>query len=188
MSSILEELGAVVIDADRMVRESQQPGEPVLAAMVEAFGDGILLDDGTLNRQAVADIVFNDADQLKVLNGIVHPAVGARIVSRMSELAPTDEVVVLDHPLLLENGHEGMAAVIVVDIDPEIAVDRLVRFRNFPEADARARMANQIGREDRLAKADVVLDNSGTPEGLRAQVEALWERITAGEFTQPPAD
>ena len=182
VSGLLEEHGAVVVDADRIVRELQQPGEPVFEAMVEEFGPGIVATDGTLDRQAVADIVFGDADALKRLNAIVHPAVGAAMAERLAALAETDSVVILDIPLLVESGRDDMAAVIVVDVDPEIAVHRLVEHRGFSEEDARARMARQVSREDRLAKADVVIDNSGDLDSLRAQVDALWRRVTAGEF------
>ena len=152
VSALLEERGAVVVDADRIVRELQQPGEPVFEAMVEAFGDGIVAPD-SLDRQAVADIVFADDDALKRLNAIVHPAVGQRIAERLAELAGTDEVVVLDIPLLVESGRDDMAAVIVVDVDPELAVERLVEHRGFDADDARARIARQVSRDDRLAKA-----------------------------------
>ena len=108
---------------------------------------------------------------------------GAAIAERLVELAETDEVVILDIPLLVESGRDDMAAVIVVDVDPELALQRLVEHRGFSEEDARSRMARQVSREDRLAKADVVLDNSGTLEHLETQVAALWARIEDGEFT-----
>ena len=183
VSAILEEHGAVVVDADRMVRELQEPGQPVFEAMVEEFGRSIVADDGTLDRQAVADIVFGDDDALQRLNAIVHPAVGATMAERLVELAETDEVVILDIPLLVESGRDDMAAVIVVDVDPEIAVQRLMEHRGFSEADARARIARQASRDERLARADVVVDNSGTLEELRAQVDDLWARLVAGEFS-----
>lgn len=182
VSSMLEELGASVVDADRIVRELQAPGEPVFEEMVETFSTTIVADDGTLDRQAVADIVFGDDEALKTLNSIVHPAVGAAIAERLTELAETDDVVIMDIPLLVESGRDDMAAVIVVDVDPELAVARLMQHRGFSEDDARSRMARQASREDRLAKADVVLDNSGSVDDLRAQVEDLWARIEAGEF------
>lgn len=172
----------MVVDADRIVRALQEPGEPVFEAMVEAFGDGIVADDGTLDRQAVADIVFADPDALATLNGIVHPAVGAAIAERLAELADTDETVILDIPLLVESNRDGYAAIVVVDVDPEIAVRRLVDQRGLSEDDARARMLRQASREERLARADVVLDNSGDREHLRSQVDELWARIQDGEF------
>jgi len=184
VSALLEERGAVVVDADRIVRELQQPGEPVFEAMVEAFGEGIVAADGTLDRQAVADLVFNDAEELKQLNGIVHPAVGARIMERLAELADTDEVVILDIPLLVEKGGYETGGTIVVDVDPEVAVQRLVENRGFDADDARARMAAQATREQRLEKATVVLDNSGTVGDLERRVGELWERIEAGDLAR----
>lgn len=183
VSALLEERGATVVDADRIVRALQEPGEPVFEAMVDAFGPSIVASDGTLDRQVVADIVFGDDEALKTLNGIVHPAVGAAIAERLVELAETDDVVILDIPLLVESGRDDMAAVIVVDVDPDIAIERLVEHRGFSEGDARARMRRQVSREDRLAKADVVLDNSGTLEHLESQVDALWTRVEGGEFS-----
>lgn len=182
VSAILEEHGAVVVDADRIVRELQVPGQPVFDAMVTEFGSGIVADDGNLDRQAVADIVFGDDDALKRLNAIVHPAVGATMAERLAALAETDQVVILDIPLLVESGRDDMAAVIVVDVDPDLAVERLVEHRGFSEDDARARISRQASREDRLARADVVIDNSGTVDELRAQVVDLWRRVRAGEF------
>jgi dephospho-CoA kinase len=179
VSALLAERGALVIDADAITRELQQPGTEVFTAMCERFGPGIVAADGALDRQAVADIVFNDADALKDLGAIVHPAVGAEIAARLEAAAGTDQVVVLDIPLLIESGRDDLAALVVVDVDPEIAVERLVQQRGMREDDARARMANQASREDRLARADVVLDNSGTLEDLAAQVDAAWPRLVA---------
>ena len=183
VSALLEAKGAVIIDADRIVRELQQPGEPVFDAMVEAFGDGIVAADGTLDRQAVADLVFGDEAKLAELNGIVHPAVGVRMAEQLAALADTDAVVILDVPLLVEGkGRYDTAGTIVVDVDPDLAVQRLVEHRGFTETDARARMARQSSREDRLAKADVVIDNSGAVADLGPQVDELWARIQAGDF------
>jgi dephospho-CoA kinase len=183
VSSLLEAKGAVIIDADRIVRELQQPGEPVFDAMVDAFGPGIVAGDGTLDRQAVADIVFADEEKLRQLNGIVHPAVGARMAERLAGLADTDSVVILDVPLLVEGkGRYDTAGTIVVDVDPEVAIRRLVEHRGFSEDDAWARIARQASRDERLALADVVLDNGGSVEDLERQVDALWERIEAGDF------
>jgi dephospho-CoA kinase len=187
VSALLARRGAVIIDADAITKELQQPGTEVFAAMVERFGPGIVAPDGTLDRQAVADIVFADEQALKDLNAIVHPAVGAETTRRILEQAETDHLVVLDIPLLVESaGKRPVAGILVVDVDPEIAVQRLVAQRGFSEADARARMARQATREERLAKADLVNDNSGTLEDLAAQVEALWPRIEAlGEAPEP---
>lgn len=177
VSAELARRGAVVIDADAVVRELQQPGQPVLAAMVERFGQQILQPDGSLDRQKVADIVFTDTEALADLNAIVHPAVGAEIMRRLEAEEGTDHVVVLDVPLLVENEAFEVAAVIVVDTDPEVAIRRLVEHRGFDEADARARISRQASREQRLARADFVIPNDGTPDELVAHVERCWAWI-----------
>ncbi|MCC6225859.1 MAG: dephospho-CoA kinase [Microthrixaceae bacterium] len=177
VSARLAGLGAVVIDADEIVHELQSPGRPVLAEMVEEFGAQILHPDGTLNRQAVADLVFTNKDRLARLGEIVHPRVRDELFRRVAEQADTDNIVILDVPLLAESGWEGLAGTIVVDLDPEAAVGRLVTHRGFDEADARARIANQVSREERLAKATWVIDNSGDEADLDAAVAELWDEL-----------
>lgn len=177
VSARLAAHGAVVIDADAIVREVQAPGQPVFEAMVDRFGPAIVAADGTLDRQAVADVVFTDADALADLNALVHPAVSGEIVNRLAAEADTDHVVVLDVPLLVESGRSDLAGMIVVDVDPEIAVARLVAHRGFREDDARARMARQVSREERVSKADVVIDNSGTVADLDEQIDRVWAWI-----------
>ena len=185
VSALLAAKGAVVVDADAITRELQQPGTPVFAAMVERFGPGIVAADGTLDREAVAAIVFRDADALADLNKIVHPAVGGEIARRLQEQAGTDAVVILDVPLLVESpNRRPMAAVLVVDVDPEVALRRLVEHRGMDEGDARARMANQASRADRLARADRVIDNSGDHDHLAAEVDAAWAWL-AGLAPEP---
>jgi dephospho-CoA kinase len=179
VSALLAERGAVVIDADAITRELQQPGTEVFRAMVERFGSGIVAADGSLDRQAVADIVFRDPAALADLGAIVHPAVGVEIARRLEAEQGSDHVVVLDVPLLVESGRDDMAALLVVDVDPETAISRLVTQRGMREDDARARMANQASREDRLARADLVIDNSGTVDDLADAVADLWPRIVA---------
>lgn len=179
VSALLARRGAVIIDADAITRELQQPGTPVFEAMVERFGAGIVAPDGSLDRQAVADIVFTDSDALADLNRIVHPAVGAEIARRLEEEAATDHLVVLDVPLLVESGRDDMAGVVVVDVDTEVAVRRLVEHRGMREDDVRARIGRQASREDRLARAAVVIDNSGTLEDLEVAVDAAWPRLVA---------
>lgn len=185
VSSLLAKRGAIVIDADAIVHELQAPGQPVLAEMVDAFGTQILRDDGTLDRQVVADLVFNDDDALRRLNGIVHPAVGHEIAHRMEQAAGTGAVVILDVPLLVESGRDDMAGLLVVDVDPDLAVQRLVAQRGFDEVDARARIARQASREQRLAKADFVIDNSGTPDDLRKQIAKAWAWIESLRIIDP---
>lgn len=177
VARLFAERGAVVIDADAIVRDLQAPGGAVLAAMVEHFGSGILTADGTLDRQRVADLVFGDDEQLKALNALVHPEVGAEIARRLEAAAATDEVVILDVPLLVESGRDDMAALVVVDTDPEIAVDRLVRHRGMAAADARARMARQATRADRRARATHVVTNDGDEADLPRQIDAIWRAL-----------
>lgn len=177
VSAALGERGAVVIDADAIVKELQSPGQPVLEAMVERFGEGILFEDGTLNRQAVADIVFGDDDALADLGKIVHPRVSAEILRRVDEQESTDNIVVLDIPLLTESGWEGMIGTIVVDLDEDVAVERLVRYRGFAAEDARARISKQASRAERRAGAWIVIDNSGSMDELVAQVDDAWARV-----------
>jgi dephospho-CoA kinase len=179
VSALLAAKGAVIVDADAITKELQQPGRPVFEAMVGRFGDAIVGPEGGLDRQAVADVVFNDPEALSDLQKIVHPAVGAAIAERMAAHAATDDVVVLDVPLLVEGGRHQVALLLVVDVDPEVAVERLVRQRGMREDDVRARIARQATRAQRLERADVVIDNSGTVEDLARQVDTAWERIEA---------
>jgi dephospho-CoA kinase len=178
VSAMLAERGAAIVDADQIARDLQAPGSPVLAAMAERFGDHILLDDGSLDRGAVAKIVFNDEAALKDLNGIVHPAMQDEIQRQIDAHKDTDRVVVLDFPLLGENPRKGLAATIVVDIPVDVAVQRLVDHRGMDDADARARVNSQISRDERLATATHVIDNSGDRDALIEQVDVLWTALT----------
>ncbi|MEU7335391.1 dephospho-CoA kinase [Streptomyces sp. NPDC007074] len=174
VSRLLVEHGAVLVDADRIAREVVEPGTPGLAAVVEAFGTEVLAPDGTLDRPALGAIVFADPARLAVLNSIVHPLVGARSRALESAADP-GSVVVHDVPLLAENSLGVLYdLVIVVDAAPETQLDRLVRLRGMTEADARARMAAQADREQRLAIADVVIDNDVPLEQLRRRVAEVW--------------
>jgi dephospho-CoA kinase len=177
VSALLASRGAVVIDADRIAREVVEPGTPGLAAVVEAFGAQVLTGDGSLDRPALAAIVFADPEARRRLDGVVHPLVRSRS-AQIAAAVPDDAVVVHDVPLLVETGQAASYdLVLVVEADPEVRVQRLVR-RGLAEADARARMAAQADDEQRRAVADVVLDNSGTEAQLVAQVDRFWaERI-----------
>ena len=186
ISSLLEGKGAIIIDADAIVREVQLPGSAVLTELAAKFGDGVLAADGSLDRQAVANIVFTDPDALKALNAIVHPAVGKEMNRRMIEQRTTDHVVILDIPLLTENPREGLQGKIVVDVPVEVQVERLVKYRGFDEADARARISRQATREQRLATADFVVDNSGDLADLQPQMDKLW--LWLNSLPQLPAD
>lgn len=177
VSALLAQRGAVVVDADRIAREVVEPGTPGLAQVVEAFGEGVLGADGSLDRPALAAVVFTDPEARARLDGIVHPLVRAR-TAELVAAAPDDAVLVNDVPLLVETGQAGSYdLVLVVEADPELRVTRLVG-RGLSEEDARARIAAQATDEQRRAVADVVLDNSGTPEQLAEQVERFWaERV-----------
>ena len=186
VSGLLQARGAVIIDADAIVREVQQPGSPVLAELAQKFGSDVLAEDGSLDRQAVANIVFTDPDALKSLNAIVHPAVGREMNQRMIAQRASSNVVVLDIPLLTENPREGLQGRIVVDIPVELQVKRLTSFRGFDEADARARISRQATRQERLDKADFVVDNSGGLEDLIPQIDLLWAWLVS--LPQLPPD
>ena len=177
VSAMLAERGAAIIDADQIARDLQSPGSAVLEAMAARFGGHILRDDGSLDRGAVAQIVFNDKAALDDLNGIVHPAMQDEIQRQIDQHRDTDRVVVLDFPLLGENPRKGLAATIVVDIPVEVAVARLVEQRGMNEADARARINSQISREQRLASATHVIDNGGDRDALIRQVDELWTAL-----------
>lgn len=181
VSSLLAGRGATIVDADQIARDLQSPGTPVLAAMAERFGRDIIRDDGSLDRAAVAAIVFGDSAEARAnladLNGIVHPAMQCEIRRQIDAHRGTDMVVVLDFPLLGENPRDDIAATVVVDIDPEIAVRRLVDLRGMDEADARRRIASQVARDDRLARATHVIDNSGDRAALERQVDELWRDL-----------
>jgi len=186
VSQLLAERGAVILDADQIVRDVQRPGSPVLDELVERFGSDVLAADGNLDRAAVAAKVFSDPDALKDLNGIVHPAVGAEMNRRIMEQRTTRNVVILDIPLLTENPREGLQGRIVVDVPVETQVERLVRHRGFDEADARSRISRQATREQRLATADFVIDNSGGMTELGPQIDRLWSWLES--LPQLPPD
>lgn len=176
VSAGLSARGAIVIDADAITHELQRPGQEVFAAIVHRFGPQVVAPDGNLDRPALAALVFSDPEAKAALEGIVHPAVGAEIARRMQEAGP-DDVVVLDVPLLVESGRSDQAGTIVVDTAPEVALERLVEQRGMDPDDARARMANQVGREERLARADFVIGNDGDRAELEAEIERCWEWI-----------
>jgi dephospho-CoA kinase len=179
VSAALAARGAEIIDADQITRDLQAPGEPLVAELAARFGDAIITTDGALDRAALASIAFADEQALADLNKIVHPAVGREIVNRLAAAGQTERVVVMDIPLLAENPRDGLQAVIVVDVPVETQVARLVQHRGFTEADAQARIARQATREERLAIADFVVDNSGPREALEPQIERLWQWLTA---------
>ena len=166
--------GAVLIDADAIVHELQRAGAPLLDLLADRFGEGIIRPDGSLDRAGLAAVAFHDDHALADLEAIVHPAVRAEIARRIEAERGTDSVVVLDTPLLKVASEHDFAAVVVVDVPIEVAVQRLVRQRGMDEADVRARMAKQPSRDERITLADRVVDNSGDEDALDAEVDALW--------------
>ncbi len=177
VSRLLVSYGAVLIDADRIAREVVEPGTPGLAAVVEAFGPAILTADGTLDRPGLGAVVFSDPEKLATLNRIVHPLVGARS-GELEAAAGPDSVVIHDVPLLAENGLAPLYdLVVVVDAAPQTQRDRLVRLRGMTPQEADARMAAQADREQRLAVADLVIDNDGPLAALEPQVRKVWAEL-----------
>ncbi|HYJ27141.1 MAG TPA: dephospho-CoA kinase [Nocardioides sp.] len=177
VSAILAELGAVVIDADALAREVVAHGTPGLAAVVAEFGPGLLTPEGDLDRPAMGALVFGDPDARRRLEAVIHPLVHERSAQLEAEAAP-DAVVVHDIPLLAEVGRAGsFDAVIVVDAPPELQVSRMVQERGWTRDDAESRIAAQATREDRLAIATHVVDNTGSLDALREQVEGVYAEL-----------
>ena len=181
VSRLLAARGAMVVDADLVAREVVQPGTPGLQRVVEAFGEQVLAEDGTLDRPALGALVFADPESLSRLNAIVHPLIGERTAELLEQAkASGAEVVVHDVPLLVENGLAPMYdAVVVVAAGPQTQLDRLVRLRGMAEEEARQRIAAQAPLVDKLAAATHVVHNDGPLEDLGPQVERLWEELTA---------
>jgi dephospho-CoA kinase len=177
VSARLAAQGAVVIDADAIAREVVEPGTDGLAQVVEAFGREVLLADGSLDRARLGEIVFADQELLARLNAIVHPRVAARM-AELERAAGPGAIVVHDVPLIAENGLAGAYdVVVVVDAPPRVQIDRLVRRRGMSREQATARMAAQASRKQRLAVADIVIDNSGSLAELDRQVGDLWSEL-----------
>ena len=177
VAAMLAELGAVIVDADVLAREVVAPGTDGLAAVVDAFGDEVLTPDGALDRPAMGALVFADAGKRRTLEAIIHPRVRAR-AAEIEAAAPPDAVVVHDIPLLTETGQAGsFDAVVVVDVPVETQVERMVGLRALTREEAEARIAAQATREDRLAIATYVVDNTGTLEQLRTRVAEVYAEL-----------
>jgi len=183
VSARLAAHGAIVVDADAIAREVVEPGTPGLAELVAEFGTAVLRADGSLDRPAMAALVFSDPQRRRALEAIVHPLVAARSTELLAA-APADAVVVYDVPLLAESmrttraaGH-GFDSVVVVTAPRDLRVRRLVG-RGLTAADAEARIDAQASDEERLAIADHVVDNSGTLDDLDEAVDAVWVALTA---------
>jgi dephospho-CoA kinase len=178
VASLLVELGAVLIDGDALAREVVGRGTAGLAQVVEAFGSDLLTPEGDLDRAALGRIVFSDEAARRRLEGITHPLIFERY-AELEAAAPPGALVVHDIPLLAESGRaETFDAVIVVDVPPEVQVDRMVRERGWTREEAESRIAAQASREERLAIATHVIDNTGGLEELRARVEQVHAELT----------
>jgi dephospho-CoA kinase len=179
VAELLVAHGAHLVDADKVAREVVEPGAPAHQALLDRFGPGILDADGRIDRPRLAEIAFADADTLADLNAIVHPAVGVAMIEGKDAWKGTDDVVVMDIPLLKDFHRELLAldAVIVVDVSPEVRLERLVGQRGMTEEDVRARMAAQPSRDERLEGADYVVDNSGDTEHLAREVDRVWAEL-----------
>ena len=183
VAALLRELGAVVVDSDVLAREVVEPGTPGLAAVVEAFGPEVLTADGALDRPALGAVVFGDEAARRRLEAILHPLIRAR-AAELEAAAPKGTVVVHDIPLLVETGQaDRFDAVLVVDVPVETQVERMVRDRGMSREDALARVAAQADREQRLAAATHVVDNTGTREDLRDRVTEVLEKLVSAGST-----
>lgn len=182
VGQLLAARGAVVVEADDVVHQLQQPGQRVFDAIVDRFGDGVLTIEGELDRAALAAIVFHDTDARRELEGIVHPEVLKELVRRRGEAENAGDVVVLDVPLLAEAGPEArtrwaLDGIVVVDCPVDVAVARLTELRGMTDDDARSRVYAQVSRKERLAAADFVVDNSGDLAHLESEVDHCWAWI-----------
>jgi dephospho-CoA kinase len=188
VSRRLAHRGAVVIDADKAARAVVEPGTPGLQAIRETFGDEVLRENGELDRERLGAIVFHDKDKLAALNAIVHPLVREWMAAAEKNAEDSGaEVVIQDVPLLAENNLAGRYdVVIVVDTAPEVQLQRLTTLRGMAEDQARARIAAQASREDRLAVADVVMDNNGSLSDLDERVGRVWDELCRRNV-RPPA-
>jgi dephospho-CoA kinase len=172
--------GAILVDADQIAREVVEPGTLAWSKIVEHFGREVLSADGTIDRPALGRIVFEDKSKLALLNEITHPEVMRRIADRLEELKETDQVVIVDVPLLAEVGASSMFdLVVVVTAAQDAQVERMRRMRGMEESDARARIAAQLPTSEKSAIADFVIVNDSSVEALSAEVHRLWETLQA---------
>jgi dephospho-CoA kinase len=181
VAELLVARGAVLIDADQVAREVVAPGGAAYQALIDRFGAGIVAPDGTIDRPALAAVAFADDATRADLNAITHPAIGVAMIKARDALEHTDDIVVLAIPLLTAQHRDTvkLRLVVVVDCPTDIALERLLTQRGMDRADAEARIAAQISREERIKEADYVLDNSGDRTQLEVQVSTLWEWLVA---------
>ncbi len=191
VADLLVERGAVLIDADRVAREVVAPGGPAYQPVIDRFGTAVVDGDGLIDRPKLASLVFGHPEALADLNAITHPAIGVEMITRKDGFADTPAIVVMDIPLLKSIHREtlSLAAVIVVDVPTDLALERLVTIRGMDRDDAAARIGSQIDRDARLEGADLVIDNTGDHDHLRGQVERVWtalvERRDSGHLPGP---
>lgn len=177
VSELLVSLGAILIDADQIAREVMLPGHPVLAAVAKQFGQGVLLEDGTLNRKKLGELVFNHPEQLQALNDITHPAIRQEMKDRKlkyEEQFP-DRLIVSDIPLLYESGLEnGYEQIMLVYVPREVQIERLMKRDGMDKSQAIRRLEAQMDIEEKKQRADIIIDNSGDFEETKKQILAFW--------------
>lgn len=181
-------LGARIVSADALAREVVRPGSDVLRRLVERFGAGILTAQGTLDRAALAAVVFADDEARQALNALIHPAIAQLAEQRLGRHAQSDEpLIIYEAPLLFEAGAEKRVdAVLVVKIDPQVQLQRLMARDHLDPEAARRRIAAQLPQQEKIARADYVIDNSGSLAQTQAQVEALFKKLTGESSCEGP--
>jgi dephospho-CoA kinase len=179
VAELLVGRGAVLVDADKVAREVVEPGAAAYQPLIDRFGTDILDADGRIDRPSLAAKVFGHPEELEALNAVIHPAIGEAMIEGKDAYAGTDRIVVMDIPLLKAFHRDLLAldAVVVVDVPPEVALERLTALRGMTDDDARARQASQPSRAERLEGADFVVDNSSGTEHLAREVDRLWAAL-----------
>jgi dephospho-CoA kinase len=180
VAELLVAHGAALVDADKVAREVVEPGAPAYQPLIDRFGTDILDAEGRIDRPALAAKVFGHPEELEALNAIIHPAIGVGMIEGKDAYAGTDRIVVMDIPLLKEfhRGLLALDAVVVVDVPPEVALERLTTLRGMSVEDATARQAAQPSRAERLEGAEFVVDNSDGTEALETEVDRVWAELT----------
>ncbi len=187
VAEVFGRLGAVVISADELAREVVQPGAELLERLVEHFGPEILSEDGTLDRDALGKKIFTDEEQRRTLNALIHPAIASLAERRLAEARRAGyPLIVYEAPLLFEAGAQSRVdAVLVVKVDPQVQLERLMARDGIDESSARRKIAAQMPQAEKLARADFVIDNSADRDDTRQQAEQLFERLTSRNKNAP---
>ncbi|MGA2037083.1 MAG: dephospho-CoA kinase [Acidimicrobiales bacterium] len=183
VAGLMVERGALLIDADEIARVIVEPGGPAYQPVVDRFGPGILSADGTIDRKVLAGLVFAGPGEVAVLNAITHPLIGVVMIERCRSQKGTDRVVLLDIPVFSPGYREPLSldVVLLVDCPVELAIERIVAQRGFDRSDVEARVSVQAKRNDRLAAADLVIDNSADRQALVSQVDKVWDELVNRE-------